>query len=194
MHSILPRFLGMTRSFEQNERGSHCVARVGVASPHRRAFTLVEILIVVVIIAILAAIAVPKLSSAAQLSRENSVKADLQYMRTEIAVYESQHGDVFPGGGSSGANTLFAQQMTGYTDASGDVQPQGQPVPPYNFGPYLTNIPINPLTGFKTVEILPANASPQPDNNYGWIYQPSTGIILPDDTGSDQAGVPYTKY
>ena len=54
-------------------------------------------MIVVTIIGILAAIAVPKLANASQVARENSLKDDLRQLRTQIGVYRSQHQNVCPG-------------------------------------------------------------------------------------------------
>src|ERR1700722_19709661 len=67
--------------------------------PPRRAagFTLVEILIVVVVLGILASIVIPQFSNASQQARENTLKEELQYLRTQIAVYKAQHQDIAPG-------------------------------------------------------------------------------------------------
>ena len=62
----------------------------------RRAITLIEILIVVVILGILAAIVVPQFVSAASESRENSLKMNLFRIRQQIAVYKEQHNGNYP--------------------------------------------------------------------------------------------------
>src|SRR3954447_24016768 len=63
----------------------------------RRAFTLIEILIVVVILGILATIVLPQFSNASNTARESALKDDLRYLRTQVAVYKAQHHDVAPG-------------------------------------------------------------------------------------------------
>jgi type II secretion system protein G len=54
---------------------------------HRRAFTLIEILIVVVIIGILAAMVIPHYVNAQGETQEAAVKKDLQQLRAQINYY-----------------------------------------------------------------------------------------------------------
>ncbi|MHC4180002.1 MAG: type II secretion system protein, partial [Planctomycetota bacterium] len=58
----------------------------------RLGFTLVEILIVVVILGILAAVVVPQFMDAGDDAKEVALVASLARMRTQIDLYKHQHG------------------------------------------------------------------------------------------------------
>ena len=60
-------------------------------------FTLVEILIVVVILGILAAIVIPQFTSASTEAKESSLVSNLQTIRSQIELYKIQHNDILPG-------------------------------------------------------------------------------------------------
>ncbi len=61
---------------------------------HRNSgFTLVEILIVVIILGILAAIVIPQFTNASQDARRNSLMSQLQTVRSQIELYKLQHKD-----------------------------------------------------------------------------------------------------
>jgi general secretion pathway protein G len=106
-------------------------------------FTLVEILIVVVILGILAAIVVPQFVSAAGESRDNSLKMDLHRIRQQIEIYRQQHDGRVP--------TLadFEAQMTMSSNKLGQTATVG--TPGYHFGPYIREIPVNPHTSTRDV-------------------------------------------
>ncbi|MHC4171078.1 MAG: type II secretion system protein [Planctomycetota bacterium] len=63
----------------------------------RSGFTLVEILIVVVILGILAAIVIPQFTEASTEAKTSSLMTDLQTMRSQIELYKIQHNDDLPG-------------------------------------------------------------------------------------------------
>ena len=58
----------------------------------RRAFTLVELLIVIIIIAVLAAIAVPKFASSSERSKASSLKAQLGLVREAMERFHADTG------------------------------------------------------------------------------------------------------
>lgn len=163
----------------------------------RAGFTLIEILIVVVILGILAAIVLPQFSNASQTAKQNTLKDDLRYLRTQIIVYKAQHRDVPPGypGGNRAASptsTDFLSQMTNRTDEGGAT---GVSAASYPFGPYLQKMPPNPINGKDTIQIVADGQSlPSADGSTGWIYKAQTQEILPNLTGEDQDGVSYADY
>ena len=97
-------------------------------------FTLVEILIVVVILGILAAIVIPQFTQASTEARESSLASNLQTMRSQIELYKIQHSDAVPG---SGALT-FVEALTEQSNILGATGT--------DFGPYLLKIPVNPFS------------------------------------------------
>src|SRR5437773_6966159 len=114
--------------------------RLARLSLHRRAFTLIEILIVVVILGILATIVVPQFSNASVNAKENTLKDELRYLRTQVVVYKAQHHDVPPGypngdQAASASGPDFIAQLTKPTDETGITNSTNTAV--YKFGPYL---------------------------------------------------------
>jgi len=159
-------------------------------------FTLVELLIVLCILGILAALVVPRFSDASHTARENTLKDDLRYLRTQIVVFKAQHRDVppgYPGGdvGTPPTEAAFLTQMTGNTDEFCSVGTGAQ----YPNGPYLTKMPRNPVNGLNTIKVV-ANgvALGGTDNLTGWIFKPQTLEIIPNITGADSEGRLYSDY
>jgi len=143
-------------------------------------FTLVEILIVVVILGILAAIVIPQFTEASTEARESSLKTDLQTLRSMIELYSVQHLDVNP----TLAN--FVNQMTKQSDINGTVPPAAGMTA---LGPYLQQIPTNPFNSKSTLDPSPGTAG---DDGGGWEYDETSGDIHADDTLSTASGVAHS--
>jgi prepilin-type N-terminal cleavage/methylation domain-containing protein len=179
------------RQREENMKGSEM--------KRARGFTLVEILIVVVLLGVLAAIVIPAIGNGATSARETTLAMDLNLLRRFVPVYTSQHLEVapgYPGGDPSVAptETAFVDQATLSSNQQGQTAARG--TAGYPLGPYLSNIPANPFNKLDTVEVLgdavdfPATA----DDGYGWIYKPITGEIRPGNSGTDTSGTAYYAY
>jgi len=142
-----------------------------------KGFTLVEILIVVVILGILAAIVIPQFTSASTEARESALVSDLQAVRSQIELYKIQHlGDALPGAGGA----TFLEAMEGYTDIDGAVVVVGTAGAK---GPYMQALPVNPFStadpATNLVRIDGAVAGADTDH---WRFDSTTGIFQADDT------------
>ena len=71
-----------------------------LASKAIRGFTLIELMIVVAIIGILAAIAIPKFADLVTKSKESAVKGSLGSLRSAVSIYYSDTEGIFPKSGS----------------------------------------------------------------------------------------------
>ena len=125
-----------------------------------RGFTLVEILIVVIILGILAAIVIPQFTNASNDARNNSVASTLQTMRSQIELYKIQHGDTAPAAAS------LIVLLTNKTDTTGNTLTAG--VTTGFLGPYVQTFPTNPINGSSTVAAAATV-------NVGWVYTTAAG-------------------
>ena len=144
----------------------------------KRGFTLVEILIVVVILGILAAIIIPQFTQASTEARLTSLMSDLQTLRSQIELYKVQHNDTPPAAGT------FADQMVYCSDIAGAVASPAskQRDATHQFGPYLERVPENPFNGLDTL-----GAAGTTDNSVGWGYNATTGEIHAADSAAHAA-------
>jgi general secretion pathway protein G len=108
----------------------------------RSGFTLIEILIVVIILGILAAIVIPQFSSASNDARKSNVQSTVQTLRSQVALYKLQHQDVLPDLITSWDPLLLKTDAAGSTTPAAGVQ---------TFGPYMQDTPTNSLNGRTNV-------------------------------------------
>jgi general secretion pathway protein G len=164
-----------------------------------RAFTMVEVMIVVVLLAVLAAIVLPSLTKGTTMAKESALAFDLGLLRRFVLIYQSQHLEASPGypNGNKAATPsgdTFRDQAMLSSKATGETAAVG--TAGYTYGPYLSRIPVNPFNQKDTVETL-ANGQAFPavaDNSHGWICKPETGEVRPDNTGTNSSGTAYYDY
>ena len=137
-------------------------------------FTLVEILIVVVILGILAAIVIPQFTDAASDARNSSVQSDLQTVRGAIELYKVQHTALLPSMDATGADDTanFVARLTSKTDADGAINAAGV------CGPYLQKFPTNPNSSTATIGATPVFGTTDPgaaSATAGWFFNTTTG-------------------
>jgi len=141
----------------------------------RKGFTLVEILIVVIILGILAAIVIPQFTEASGEARVSNLMTNLQAIRSQLLLYKTQHLETLPAAAAGETGDDFASQMTQYTDVDGIVS--ALPGSDYPYGPYLQTIPVNPVSGDNTVTVVQdgATAFAAPAADGGWWFNSVTG-------------------
>ncbi|HYE01926.1 MAG TPA: prepilin-type N-terminal cleavage/methylation domain-containing protein [Phycisphaerales bacterium] len=139
---------------------------------HARAFTLVEILIVVVILGILAAIVTVQFTRATAEAAENVAKNELTKLRRHIGMFQARNQGRLP------------------AVAEGDGT-WGEIV--VTTGEYLMAPPVNPWVGGANARVIvfgaAADAGYQQD--YGWIFDPATGFVWAG--GFDAADQPFPR-
>ena len=143
-------------------------------------FTLVELLIVVVILAILASVVIPQFTNISSEAKESSLRSNLATVRQAISLYRVQHNETYPG---QGGWAEFVTQLTTATASDG--------TPGTKYGPYLRDVfPANPVTGTstgKTVATMPAT----PSGSEAWIYCTADGQLRVNLAGTAPSGQPY---
>lgn len=92
-------------------------------SPARRAFTLIELLIVVLIIGVLAAIAIPKFGSSKEKAQLAAMKSDLRNLVTAQEIYFSANSSTYAADMAALGTAYHA--TTGVTVTIGQVTSTG---------------------------------------------------------------------
>ena len=158
-------------------------------------FTLVELLIVVIILAILAAIIVPQFATSTDDAKAAALQSNLANIRSAIEFYYQEHGE-YPGrniatgatcgvgaavaAGAANSEEAFIAQMTRYTNDAG-LACTGKDAT-FKYGPYLKGaIPDNPEGSTNTITVVSAGVLGLASGTTGgWRYDTVTGEFIGD--------------
>jgi prepilin-type N-terminal cleavage/methylation domain-containing protein len=137
------------------------------ARKYSRGFTLIEVLIVVVILAVLAATIIPQFTDSTKDAQTSSMRMNLHTLRAQIQLYKAQHGGKLPSG------TLA--ELTIGTNVDGTAGTK--------YGPYMQALPVNSLTdssAVKSISTATAVAGDVTSGGAGWIFSTKSGNIWID--------------
>jgi len=149
-------------------------------------FSMLELVIVIIILGIVAAIAVPRLSRGSQGAAEAALMQTLVVARNALDLYVAEHGGQLP------QIQFITASLTAYSNEAGTAF-SGLKTDKCYFGPYL-RMPPPPLPVGRRKGNVGIAESDGP--MVGWIYDEAAGTIRAncDDDEVDAAGVQYNKY
>jgi type II secretory pathway pseudopilin PulG len=138
---------------------------------------MVELAIAIVIVGILAAVAVPRLSRAHRCAKASALLADARGLQLAVEHYAAEHLGRSPAHNSDGTISadavLFANRLLMPTDDGGNPGATGM------YGPYLRFIPLNVCNGQSTIRI---GGMPGGTGAAGWHFDPVRQVVCADDS------------
>jgi prepilin-type N-terminal cleavage/methylation domain-containing protein len=180
-------------------------------------FTLVELLIVVIILGVLAAIVIPQFSSSTTDAKEAALDSNLSALRSAIELYKVQHTNgIYPGAVATSAGAAcaspaakgtgvintgqaFIDSMIMYSDVAGNTCTVGDATV-YKFGPYMRGkVPNDSITGKGSLatEIVVTTAgtplAPAAATG-GWAMDTKSGQIVMNSNAVDSKNVAYSTH
>ncbi|MBL0349363.1 MAG: prepilin-type N-terminal cleavage/methylation domain-containing protein [Elusimicrobia bacterium] len=136
-------------------------------------FTLIELMLVVAIIGLLAAIALPKVANLVFKAKEASVKGKLGGLRSAISIYYADNEGEYPDLPLS-ALTVGSRYIDRFPRCEVPTAP--------THGAMNGVGPFSPLSDWT------------PGNTWAWSYSPSSGTLFVHCTHTDTRGFAWSLY
>ena len=144
----------------------------------RKGFTLVEMVVVIMILGILAAVAVPRLLGTSGNATDNGLRQSLSVIRDAIELYAADNGGDLPAAELADDQDTLKTQLDDYL--------RGNTFPVCPVGAINSNVKITDAVGPITGEASPT---------LGWHYNKQTGeFICNYDSESNTTGVNYDDF
>lgn len=139
----------------------------------RRAFSLIELVIVIIIMGVISAIAIPRMMKGADNADVTGLQADLAVLRGSIEMYRYEHA-AFPQAVNIVAQLTEVTQQDGMPWATGEKYgPYIVKVPPLKTGTHKGDTGVVAVVGFPAAEDGGAT---------GWLYDEAVGSIYANDS------------
>ena len=165
----------------------------------KKGFSLVELLIVIAILGIAAAIVIPEFTGHTQEAKETTAKDNLRVLRNAVEFYAAQHNGVPPGYTDGNTSVepdgaFAAAQLTCPTNRLGDWV--AVETPGYDYGPYMNKIPENPFNGHNSIfAVTNAGSFPvEEQEGFGWLYHAAMKSVKLNTFGTDSEAMDYQDY
>lgn len=163
--------------------------RARCTASRRKAFTLLEVVIVAATMAVIASIAVPRITRALSNAGATSTLQDWNVLQRQIDLFALEHHGRYPGQTaagehSAGSSEAFVAHMTMPSNSNGDVKEEASADVP--LGPYIVHqipaLKAGVHAGSARVLMAKPGLAPEfaPDEDAGWVYQCETGEIVPN--------------
>ena len=142
-----------------------------------KGFTLIELMIVVAIIGILAAIAIPKFAQMLEKSREGATKGTLGSLKSASSIYYGDQQGIWP----TTLNTYSIYSFSKYMDNISSVKVTG------------AFVAASPSPVGNQVTMTSQGKTPTAGGT-GWIYDSTNGSVYVNSTVKDSKTIPYSFY
>lgn len=161
----------------------------------QKGFTLVELMIVVAIIGVLAAVAIPKFADMLEKSREGATKGNLSAIKSAVSNYYADQQGVYPNTLDTATSVVGGVPYTAFVPNYIDLLPAvkvtgkytGNAAAQQGKGPGLgtsaASVTLSTWGGFVATS-----------DGKGWRYNSGSGDVWVNSSLLDMAGKSYTIY